>query len=48
MLRFPSLPGNLLWLLYDFGQSVFFTGVRIVQNKVSSGKLNLYTERVDP
>ena len=34
-----SLPDTLLWLLYDLGQSVFVTGIRLVQNQVFSGKL---------
>ena len=33
-----SLPDDLLWLLYDFGQSVVVTGIRLVQNKVFQGK----------
>ena len=33
-----SLSDDLLWLLYDFGQSVVVTGIRLVQNKVFQGK----------
>ena len=33
-----SLPDDLLWLLYDFGQSVVVNGIRLDQNKVFQGK----------
>ena len=39
MKQFLSLPGNLHWLLYNLGQSVFVTGIRLIQNKVLPGEL---------
>ena len=39
MKQFLSLPGNLLWLLYNLGQSVFVTGIRLIQNQVLPGEL---------